>query len=96
MYGGWCGEVLDIATRYGVRYWQLTVFSLSSATLAFVCVYAWYLSLTRTTVAANNSIYQVYATTNGGVAVVRCDLTLPFRLAVVFRCCVRVFHLHPS
>ena len=59
MYGRSIGEVTHVSTRYGVGPCKLGGISLLAAVLAFVCAYAWYLSLTRTTVAANNSIYQV-------------------------------------
>lgn len=49
----------SVRDRYGLSWAQLVKYSLVSSNLNSFCVYAWYQSLSRTTVATNNSIYQV-------------------------------------
>ncbi|MDR3740192.1 MAG: hypothetical protein P4L40_14355, partial [Terracidiphilus sp.] len=53
------GEATAVFDRYGMRASQLSWFSMLSSSLVFACAYTWLLSLQHTTVAANNSIYQV-------------------------------------
>ena len=60
-YGVRRGEPRSVLVRLGIRPAKLLAVALASTWLGFLCAYTWYLSLTRTTVAANNSIYQVHS-----------------------------------
>jgi hypothetical protein len=53
------GQTRSLYRRYDTTPCRLVVCVLGATLLAFTCAYTWYLSLTRTTVASNNSIYQV-------------------------------------
>jgi hypothetical protein len=55
----WRGESGSLETRYRISYKTLRWFSVVASVLIHVCAYTWYLSLSRTSVAANNSVYQV-------------------------------------
>ena len=53
------GEATSLQQRYGVDRTQLLGFGFACSALAFTCAYTWYISLNHTSVAENNSIYQV-------------------------------------
>ncbi len=61
------GETPNIFERYATTPSRMVKCSVAAMLLSFVCAYTWYLSLTRTTVAANNSIYQVCVAVSPGV-----------------------------
>jgi hypothetical protein len=54
------GQSRSVFKRYRTNARRLAAVATAVTALSFLCAYSWYLSLTRTTVASNNSIYQVW------------------------------------